>query len=604
MKKSRIILSGVSVLLVLSLLIGGTMAWFTDTEKVNANFSAGVLDISVKPDVEGQTTLEFKNLRPMKYENFEKELNPTGGHNRVDKNGMNIGDFDPAPVYFQPVKITNGGTLPTKVDISVNLGDFCKAGEGNTGLSEDGKTIHWDKKNNVPCTNGLEKVLKIFIYKNTGTSWERIKDVNLNQSYDNTVADPDALATDNTEPETKTVYTTAMLPAGGDETYVIAGYLPETVGNEYQGRHYHADLMFNAYQMDEGASGGSPDGDEDRFKDNVKLEWREGGQAGELAASKFITLKNSADISAAEYAAPAGYVYDPEDQAEAVTVDDKTGLAVPATVVFTVKKGDSDFSGGDGTEENPFLIMNKRQFNKVRDYSDKFFVLGADIALGSDYVSTQSISGGLNGEYQGARYTVSYTINGVDNLGLFVNNTGVLKNLTVEGTINSSGNDVGSIAVVNAGTIENCTSSVDINGTLRTDEAMEANEGKNCYFGGLVSTNTKNAVMKACSYTGSINAGLAQYELILADHHLCHMHLGGLAVVNAGTIENCSLAAPENGVNVRGVCCVGGIVSENKSSGIIRNITTTGHTAGYLVADDEGRLFNSQTIVQNDGIYE
>ncbi|WP_195983688.1 TasA family protein [Clostridium sp. D33t1_170424_F3] len=604
MKRSRIILSGVSVLLVLSLLIGGTMAWFTDTEKVNANFSAGVLDITVKPDIENQATLEFKNLRPMKYGNFENELNPAGGDNQVDANGMNVSDFAPHPVYFQPVKITNDGTLPTKVDISVNLGDPCKEGEENTNLSEDGETVRWDKEHRVACANGLEKVLKIFIYKNTGTSWERIKDVNLNKYYDDAVADPGTLATDNTEPETKTVYTTAMLPAGGDETYVIAGYLPETVGNDYQGRHYHADLMFNAYQIDEGASGGAPDVDSDRFKDNVKIEWREGGQTGELAASRFITLKSSADVSAADYAAPAGYVYDPENQVKAVTVDEETGLAVPAVIIFTVEKGDPGFSGGDGTEDNPFLIMNKRQFNKIRDYSDKFFVLGADIALGSDYVPTQSISGGLNGEYKGARYTVSYTINGVDNLGLFVNNTGVLKNLTLEGTINSSGNGVGSIAVVNAGTIENCASSVNINGTLRTDEAMEANEGKNCYFGGLVSTNTVDAALKACSYTGSINADLTQYEAILADHHSCYMHLGGLAVVNAGAIEDCSLTAPEDGANVRGVCCVGGIVSENKSTGVIRNITTTGHTAGYLVAEDEGRLFNSQTIVKNDGIYE
>ena len=33
MKKRRVLLSGVSILLVLCLLIGGTMAWFTDTEK-------------------------------------------------------------------------------------------------------------------------------------------------------------------------------------------------------------------------------------------------------------------------------------------------------------------------------------------------------------------------------------------------------------------------------------------------------------------------------------------------------------------------------------------------------------------------------------------
>ena len=40
-KKSRVILSGVSLLLVLCLLVGGTMAWFTDTEKVDTNFTAG-----------------------------------------------------------------------------------------------------------------------------------------------------------------------------------------------------------------------------------------------------------------------------------------------------------------------------------------------------------------------------------------------------------------------------------------------------------------------------------------------------------------------------------------------------------------------------------
>ena len=57
-KKSRVILSGVSLLLVLCLLVGGTMAWFTDTEKVDTNFTAGILDVSVKPGEEGQTALK------------------------------------------------------------------------------------------------------------------------------------------------------------------------------------------------------------------------------------------------------------------------------------------------------------------------------------------------------------------------------------------------------------------------------------------------------------------------------------------------------------------------------------------------------------------
>ena len=48
-KKSRVILSGVSLLLVLCLLVGGTMAWFTDRATVEPNFRAGSVDVRVKP---------------------------------------------------------------------------------------------------------------------------------------------------------------------------------------------------------------------------------------------------------------------------------------------------------------------------------------------------------------------------------------------------------------------------------------------------------------------------------------------------------------------------------------------------------------------------
>ena len=86
-KKSRVILSGVSLLLVLCLLVGGTMAWFTDTEKVDTNFTAGILDVSVKPGEEGKTALDFKNLRPMLYENFYKELDKNEWNNDVTQGG-------------------------------------------------------------------------------------------------------------------------------------------------------------------------------------------------------------------------------------------------------------------------------------------------------------------------------------------------------------------------------------------------------------------------------------------------------------------------------------------------------------------------------------
>lgn len=256
-KKSRAILSGISVLLVLCLLAGGTMAWFTDTEKVNTNFAAGILDISVKPGEAASTDLTFDNLRPMQFENFEKELAGNGSDkwtNDVTQDnttGVYPGDYkEPVPAYFKPVVITNDGTLPTKVQISLELGEGCADGE--PALTEDGFTITQGKTE--ACDNGLKEALKVFVYYNSNTitsgAWTRIEDVNLNTDYnpaEGGVAD-----------EANDTYTTVMIPAGESVRYVIAGYLPKDADNAYQGQHYHGKLVLNAYQMDT-TDGGDPD---------------------------------------------------------------------------------------------------------------------------------------------------------------------------------------------------------------------------------------------------------------------------------------------------------------------------------------------------------
>ena len=252
-KKSRAILSGISVLLVLCLLAGGTMAWFTDTEKVNTNFTAGILDISVKPGEAASTDLTFENLRPMLFENFEAELAGNGSDkwtNDVTQDnttGVYPGDYkEPVPAYFKPVVITNDGTLPTKVQISLELGEGCADGE--PALTEDGFTITQGKTE--ACDNGLKEALKVFVYYNRNDpnsgAWTQVADVNLNTDY----AGADDGARD--------TYTTVMIPAGESVRYVIAGYLPENAGNAYQGQHYHGKLVLNAYQMDT-TDGGDPD---------------------------------------------------------------------------------------------------------------------------------------------------------------------------------------------------------------------------------------------------------------------------------------------------------------------------------------------------------
>ena len=351
-KKSRVILSGVSLLLVLCLLVGGTMAWFTDTEKVDTNFTAGILDVSVKPGEEGKTALDFKNLRPMLYENFYNELDKNEWNNDVTQGGTTgLGDKDyrPVPAYFKPVDITNEGTLPTKVKLSLEAGNGCADGEPI--LTKDNITITQDGRKQ-DCANRLAPVLKVFVYKLVGEDWTLVKGVNLNTAYDEAKANPDGVASENTAEEANSTYMTAMIPANGTAQYVIAGYLPETVGNAYQGQHYHGNLVLNAYQMDDTAAGNPDEGgsssedpdDPDRFEDNVTIEWRENTADGTLVQSRKVTVKSDTTIAAADYAAPEGYVYSPDaaEQSSAVTVNDETGAASPATVVFTVVEEEAE----------------------------------------------------------------------------------------------------------------------------------------------------------------------------------------------------------------------------------------------------------------------
>ena len=626
-KKSRVILSGVSLLLVLCLLAGGTMAWFTDTEKVATNFSAGILDVSVKPGEEGQTALDFGNLRPMLYENFYKELDKNEWNNDVTQGGttgLKDSHYDPVPAYFKPVDITNEGTLPTKVKLSLEAGNGCADGEPI--LTDDNITITQDGSKQ-DCANRLAPVLKVFVYKLVGDTWTRMEGVNLNTAYDEAVANPDGVASENTAKEANHTYMTAMIPAGGTARYVIAGYLPETVGNAYQGQHYHGKLVLNAYQMDdteagnpdEGGSGTEdPDPAEHPEAYQVRVDFRN-TETGELLGQSYSKIYSDLEkgthtfalmdaaqgyAAATHYvAAPEGYVYDPADQAsKEVAIPVSNG---PAVIEFEVKPEDPGFAGGDGSEENPFLIMNAEQFNKIRNYSDKHFVLGADIALG-EYVPTPSFSGSLNGEYQGVKYTVSYTISGGDNLGLFVSNAGTLKNLTItdDSAINTTGNNCGTIATINSGTIENCVSHATINGGL---EAALENEGKNSNFGGIVSQNTAGAVIRNTTFQGKINPNLSDVDLTMAMYPFIAMYQNnaGLAVSNSGTIENCTVAAPADDANVRGAEYNAGLVVQNM--GTITGTKTTGTVLSVLTpTNDPDNLefsHSSLTVCSNEGTY-
>lgn len=245
--KKRIILSGVAVLTTLALLAGGTMAWFTDTERIGADFQAGVLDIEVSTSTDGPITqdMTFTNLRPMELESFEAELNGTDFEGKAADEivNPNTDGFDPLPVYFHPVTVTNVGSLPAQVRFTMEDAGPCNGTIANLVDNGFGGVKPGDPAQ-VDCEDkyNLKDVLKVYVYENVDGAWQRVPDVNLNAESCEGSEKSYYLPFDSTDP----------LGAGADTvTYVIAGYLSgATTGNAYQAAHYHGALQVEALQVD------------------------------------------------------------------------------------------------------------------------------------------------------------------------------------------------------------------------------------------------------------------------------------------------------------------------------------------------------------------
>lgn len=270
--KRKLAMSGVAILVVLTLVAGATMAWFTDTEKVNANFEAGVLDITIR-DNNGDpatTALKFENLRPMEYGTFETEalavLNETSDPYAGE-------GYAPTPVYVQKFAITNDGTLPVNLKLSFeetegteeihNIvpngvggikqeGTRKSANELGKAFKPDGKDVNAQNYYAADSYSETEvnPYFHVVLFQKVGTTWE-VANVAGNGNPGITL----------TQLKDGYVLKTAageevMLPAGKDNTstYALGAYLDEDAGNEYQGKDYNVDFTVNAKQTDAGAT--------------------------------------------------------------------------------------------------------------------------------------------------------------------------------------------------------------------------------------------------------------------------------------------------------------------------------------------------------------
>lgn len=272
--KRKLAMSGVAILVVLTLVAGATMAWFTDTEKVNANFKAGILDISVSDDdASDGTELNFENMRPMKKDTAIAEMTDTLNGGRTESTYEEEGFKNPT-VYVQQFAISNVGTLPVNVKLSFEEVDPAAddkniniVANGNGGIRQEGE---------VDCHNELGKwyyedeaeqavaddpsnrdIYNAKYYRGQNTKLHFVLFKNDAEKGWQVVNEDISLKTLLKINNANGVELDGIIPAGAtaeNNTYALGAYLDETAGNEYQNKEYHVNFIVNAKQVDEGAT--------------------------------------------------------------------------------------------------------------------------------------------------------------------------------------------------------------------------------------------------------------------------------------------------------------------------------------------------------------
>ena len=182
------------------------------------------------------------------------------------------------------------------------------------------------------------------------------------------------------------------------------------MGNESQGKHFHASLYVNAGQVDEGAemtglpewssgSSSSSESGEQLVNASVRIRYEQklgdGTKTGfEKEITRSISEKPGRVLLKPLASELTGTGYHPADETTTYEITlgedgtvsyqgDDAAAAFGAVQDAYTDDESKEFDSGDGTEQAPYLIMNARQLDNVRNHLDAgvYYQLGRDIDL-------------------------------------------------------------------------------------------------------------------------------------------------------------------------------------------------------------------------------
>ena len=201
-------------------------------------------------------------------------------------------------------------------------------------------------------------------------------------------------------------------------------------------------------------------------------------------------------ISAVKEDARAQIKINEEEKAsgEAKTVDLESGdneiqIVITAedgtTKVYTINVTSSDYDGGSGTQDDPYIIACAESFNNIRYATDKYFIQVADIDL--DAYNWSPITR-FDGVYNGQGFEIqNFTMNtSLDKSGAFIDNYGTIENIFFTNVNVRTGDYYGTACEHNYGLVSN----ISVDGYIKTIQGGAA---------GIVGVN-EGTISRCCNF--------------------------------------------------------------------------------------------------------
>jgi hypothetical protein len=279
-------------------------------------------------------------------------------------------------------------------------------------------------------------------------------------------------------------------------------------------------------------------------------------------------------------------------------------------VFFSVQ---ADYSGGDGSPENPFQITTFADITALRNNPidwDKHFILMNDIDLdplltGKVFLNaviapatysqiSQPQGTPFRGDFNGNGYSIkNLAIQGTAYNGFFgwVGAKGRIRNLTIEGGMISGNRIFGAIAAYSQGFVIHCRAkNVGLTDVAPATIGLDAAGGLVGISSGTVAYCAAECTVQGCNYAGGlIGQNTGQVYCSMASGSITGLqYVGGLVGYNTGSIENGSSDAIIVGQQYCGGIsgCTSGNIMNCYSDAEVTGISLAGGIAGEQRSED------------------